>query len=252
MRERVEERRCRRHRCRVTRRRGSRDVRPVLLPLVAQRCGSACNHCKRSRLSRRHRLIGWLRRDRRSNRGRIRCEVRCGNVGPIDHHTLAAWTKRKTCVTRDNRVRPIWQSDKRVIAGAIACRRCARRSAQCHRRSIAARRRSDRAGKAETGCIELVAAVSVVALGVRRINLEVVGRARGQAGNCHLMARDHRRIYWRAISVSCRGSVIDRRIRRDVRCPNDLRAGSCDRSRLNVCNVQRRWRRIASAIRTAN
>ncbi len=119
---------------------------------------------------------------------------------------------------RRNRVRPIRQSGKGVVARVVRCARGARRTAQRHCRSTTGRRRIDRAGKAETTCIELVATVpTVVTLGVCRIDLVIVGGARGQTGKRHLVARNHRRINWRASSVGSSGSVIDRGVSRDVR-----------------------------------
>jgi len=195
-------------------------------------------------LPRCNRLTCWFRRDRRSHRSWIRCEVYSCDVRSVHRRALISGRECITGVPRCNHVRTIRQSHKCVIAGTVRCGRGARPSAQSYGRSVAGRRWIDRSGKIETSCIELVASVAVVTLGVGRIHLVIIGRASGQSGKRHLVARNHPRIHGRTISVCSGGSVIDRGVGRNIRSPNDLRAGGCDRCGLYVRYVQRRrrWR----------
>ncbi len=130
-------------------------------------------------------------------------------------------------MTRGNHICPISQASECVIPRTICHRRGTTRTAQGQRRTASSRCRIDRSGKAVTRGLKRVATVPMVPLGVGRIYLVVVGRAGGQAGKRRLVARNHRRINWRTISVGGSSSVIDRGVCGDVCDPHDLRAGDC-------------------------
>src|SRR5213075_905632 len=75
----------------VARRCRPRNVRPVLLPLVAQRRRACRHHRERRRLPRRHRLAHWLCRDRRPHCRRIhrqRCCVARHRPRTVAHHHI--------------------------------------------------------------------------------------------------------------------------------------------------------------------
>lgn len=97
----------------------------------------------------------------------------------------------------------------------------------------------------------MATALSVVIFRVGRIDLVVVGRSGRQTGNRQLMVRDHRRINWRTFSVGSGGSIVNRGVSRDVGCPNDLRASGCDRTRLDVRNIQSPGRGGVGAVNKA-